>query len=537
MGEHPDTALSTGKLASNLDAQGKHAQAEPLHRQALELRRKLLGEEHPDTAESYNNLALNLRAQGKYAEAEPLFQTALTLVRKRLGEEHPLTALSYNNLASDLYDLGKYAEAESLLYKVITVDQKRLGDEHPHTAASYNDLAAVLRTQGRYAEAEPLYHRALAIRRKVLGEEHPDTASGYSNLAQNLYAQGKYAEAESLFRRALELRRKLLGEEHPLTADSYDNLAASLAAQSRHAEALPLYQKALALVRERLGEEHPRVLRRKLLTGEHPDTALSCNALAVDLRDQGKYAEAEPLFHQALTVRRKLLGEEHPDTAATYYSLALNLYGQGRYAEAEQQLTHAARSFASARLRTNVEGLDRAAFTMERSPLPALAAVLARRGMATLAWQHWEANLARGLLDDLSGRQTRTLTRQELQREQELCGRLHNLEIQIARWGSRSSLVRDCTDTAAAGLVFFSIFEGTAGPADGSKAVLQGVFQLGRSQLHKAEELVKQRLTTQAELSQFEQELVGKYGLAPGRYMIWPASRHNSRPRRPCSVG
>ena len=52
----------------------------------------MLGEDHPETAQGYNNLASNLHAQGKYAEAEPLFRTALEIRRRVLGEDHPDTA-------------------------------------------------------------------------------------------------------------------------------------------------------------------------------------------------------------------------------------------------------------------------------------------------------------------------------------------------------------------------------------------------------------------------------------------------------------
>ena len=36
-----------------------------MHRRALAIRLKALGEDHPDTANSYNNLAVTLGAQGK----------------------------------------------------------------------------------------------------------------------------------------------------------------------------------------------------------------------------------------------------------------------------------------------------------------------------------------------------------------------------------------------------------------------------------------------------------------------------------------
>ena len=42
--------------------QGKYAEAEPLVRRSLEIRRQVLGEQHPDTATSYNNVAIVLSA-------------------------------------------------------------------------------------------------------------------------------------------------------------------------------------------------------------------------------------------------------------------------------------------------------------------------------------------------------------------------------------------------------------------------------------------------------------------------------------------
>ena len=53
---------------------GDYAKAEPLYKEALEIRRKVLGREHPDTATSLDNLAGLYRAMGDYAKAEPLLQ-------------------------------------------------------------------------------------------------------------------------------------------------------------------------------------------------------------------------------------------------------------------------------------------------------------------------------------------------------------------------------------------------------------------------------------------------------------------------------
>ena len=85
-----------------LQATGQYAEAERLFRQALEIRREVLGEEHPSYATTLNNLASLLQATGQYAEAERLHRQALETFRASLGDNHPNTkkvARSYMQLS------------------------------------------------------------------------------------------------------------------------------------------------------------------------------------------------------------------------------------------------------------------------------------------------------------------------------------------------------------------------------------------------------------------------------------------------------
>jgi hypothetical protein len=52
----------------------------------------------------------------------------------------------------------------------------------------------------------------------------------------------------------------------------------------------------------------------------------------------GRYAEAEPLYKQAMKLYRTALGEGHPDYANTLNNLALLYDAMGRHAEAEPPL-------------------------------------------------------------------------------------------------------------------------------------------------------------------------------------------------------
>ncbi|WP_254921402.1 tetratricopeptide repeat protein, partial [Nodularia sp. NIES-3585] len=73
------------------ESQGRYDQAEPLYLQALELLKRLLGDNHPSVATSLNNLALLYESQGRYDQAEPLYLQALELFKRLLGDNHPHT--------------------------------------------------------------------------------------------------------------------------------------------------------------------------------------------------------------------------------------------------------------------------------------------------------------------------------------------------------------------------------------------------------------------------------------------------------------
>jgi tetratricopeptide (TPR) repeat protein len=63
--------------------------------------------------------------------------------------------------------------------------------------------------------------------------------------------------------------------------------------------------------------------------------ANSLNDLAVVHKDQGRFADAEPLFKRSLAIREKALGPNHPDVAASLRNLGILYYEHDRYADAE----------------------------------------------------------------------------------------------------------------------------------------------------------------------------------------------------------
>ena len=161
-----------------------------------------------DNAKSFSELALQYDHKGDYAKAEPLFRQALQIREKVLGPKHPHTAASLDSLAL-LYDhKGDYAKAEPLFRRALQIREKVLGPEHGDTAASLDSLALLYDHKGDYAKAEPLFRRALQIREKVHGPKHPDISVSLNNLATLYEHMGAYATAEPLFQQALQIREK-----------------------------------------------------------------------------------------------------------------------------------------------------------------------------------------------------------------------------------------------------------------------------------------------------------------------------------------
>jgi esterase/lipase superfamily enzyme len=90
-------------------------------------------------------------------------------------------------------------------------------------------------------------------------------------------------------RRALALAEQQTAPDHPSVAKSLNNLAELYRQQGRYAQAEPLMQRALAT-------------RERALGPDHSDVGTALTNLAGLYRTQGRTAEAEPLFERALAI-------------------------------------------------------------------------------------------------------------------------------------------------------------------------------------------------------------------------------------------
>ncbi len=147
-----------------------------------------------------------------------------------------------------------------------------------------------------------------------------DPWQSYMAAGGKAYQQSNYPEAEKQWAAAVK-EAEGFGPQDPRLATSLNNLAALYHDQGRYAEAEPLYKRSQAIWEKTLGPDHP-------------DVAPSLNNLALLYYNQGRYAEAEPLNKRALAIVEKALGPDHPHVATNLMNYAALLRKTGRSAQA-----------------------------------------------------------------------------------------------------------------------------------------------------------------------------------------------------------
>jgi serine/threonine protein kinase/tetratricopeptide (TPR) repeat protein len=308
-------------------------------------------------------LAETMRSLGLHAEAEPIARSALTIRKDTLGPDHEDTLLSFLAVGDVLSTLGRYDEALVFLNEAKDCSGSALGSEHRMTLRLSSSIAGVYRRQGRLDEAYSLWTTTLGKQRRTLGDDHADTLRTLNNIGMAHAMLGRPEEAEKCWRELLDRRRRLLGEDHPEYRGSLGNLGLLMLDLGRTAEARTLLEQSLASDRRSLGDSHPSTLtsmsqlaalmqetgdvsaaealqtesvagRRIAFGPEHPGTLNATVFLASLMQLQGKSSEAEMMVRECLAVQRRVLGNSHPDTAESIGVLREQAKRAGRFDEA-----------------------------------------------------------------------------------------------------------------------------------------------------------------------------------------------------------
>jgi tetratricopeptide (TPR) repeat protein len=143
---------------------------------ALEIRRRLFGEDSAQVAATLSNLGVVEHRAGRNAEAIDLVSPAVLILIKEHGEVHPEVARAAVNLGIAHVAAGNLDVARTIFQHAATTFQSTLGEKHPDFARAIFNLANVCLLSGDRNQSRRLFARAFRIFSAALGRDHPQTA-------------------------------------------------------------------------------------------------------------------------------------------------------------------------------------------------------------------------------------------------------------------------------------------------------------------------------------------------------------------------
>src|SRR5262245_33109753 len=245
----------------------------------------LVGIDNTKRANVMNDLAETYRHMDHKREAESYFKEALALLRKEPGvgraliivlnnfgafylstEEHSRSVVYYqesqkiakktlsandalvgnilNGLAAFHIWKGNFRTAEKYLVRALGIRERAFGLESLEVAEILNGLGNVQLNRKKFAAAEANLHRSLILMEKHHSSRHPDVATVLNNLGVVLHGQKKLIDAETILRRSLDIYRET---NNARVAEADLNLAQLLISEQRFAEAEPLLKEAVTI--------------------------------------------------------------------------------------------------------------------------------------------------------------------------------------------------------------------------------------------------------------------------------------------------
>jgi tetratricopeptide (TPR) repeat protein len=241
-------------------------------------------------------------------------EESLAKAQKRIADLEALLDREANQIGAD-----RIAEAKAALEQ----GDYSLADDIFAEIEAKNELAVQETARAAYGRGE------VAEAEVRWGDAHKHYANAarldpsfdnLRNAREFAWRAGDYTAAHRYGEALLAFARKD-GTQEQLSL-ALNEHALTVQAQGRYAEAEGLFREALDIDRATIGEGHPSY-------------AIHLNNLANAVRAQRRHAEAEGLYREAVAITREAVGEGHPTYAIQLNNLAGVVQAQGRHEEAE----------------------------------------------------------------------------------------------------------------------------------------------------------------------------------------------------------
>ncbi len=238
--EYVATLSALGIFYTNI---GKLPQAEELYLNALDILRRIQGENEDFVASINSNLAQLYFELGNYEEAEKTYTKLLADDLEYFGDESAYYGYTAYNLGKNQLYAQKYSDARKYFDLANTVFSKALEENSPEIAYLLNLQIRLNIGLGDPDRALEFGEQAFKMYPKVFGEDHFETAYPHFNIGNAHMALDDLDKATEHHLRALAIREKALRKSHPLYAESTRQLAILEWKKGNNSAALDYFQK------------------------------------------------------------------------------------------------------------------------------------------------------------------------------------------------------------------------------------------------------------------------------------------------------
>jgi len=226
--------------------QGRFGEAKDLFVQSLAILRT---DDAPQTDISslLDDLARVYTRGQQWLLAKQTYEQALDIDRRVLGDDHPRISQYLDNLAFVAQNMGDLKQAEILYRDALNRKEATYGERHPETVMTKGNYGLLLQREGRLTEAEPLLRDAVAIRLSLFGPDNYNVGYARVSLAMLLHDKGDLVASETEFRQALAIYDKSLPTNHQYRASLLMHFARLLVDRNKSAEALTKSEESIKI--------------------------------------------------------------------------------------------------------------------------------------------------------------------------------------------------------------------------------------------------------------------------------------------------
>jgi eukaryotic-like serine/threonine-protein kinase len=203
---------------------GRGAEALAAGREALELARKTMSPMAPYLLTAELNLADTMAVNRLAVEAEPMIRNVVADRTKVLGPRHIETLMAGTVLARDLYQQHRYVEAAGIGLPAASALEEALGLKHPVTLNAWQAYGNAACHAGQTDEGLKALRRSQEPRAKMLGPNAWQTLSITAAIGSCLAVLHQYAEAEPILLAATQGLEASRGDDFYVTQAAFVDL-------------------------------------------------------------------------------------------------------------------------------------------------------------------------------------------------------------------------------------------------------------------------------------------------------------------------